>query len=64
MAEFSESIEQFREDLEKLAEEMIIATGEYDPVMLEELWEEQGEGVILPASFFEDVLENMQKQTG
>ena len=49
MAKFSEDIEQFREDVEKIAAEMLVAydSAECDETLLEELLEAQGEGVHL-----------------
>ena len=63
MAKFSADIEQFREDVEKIAAEMLIAydSSECDEVLLEELWEAQGEGVQLPPGFFKDIMENIEK---
>jgi len=62
MAKFSEDIEQFREDVKKIAAEMLVA---YDPVecdedLLAELWEAH-ESVQLPHSFFKDILDNLER---
>jgi len=63
MAKFSEDVEQFREDVVKIAEEMLVAydSSECDEMLLEELWDAQGEGVQLPINFFKDILDNIGK---
>jgi hypothetical protein len=61
MSKFSEDIEQFREDVTKVATEMFTAyePSECDVALLEELWEALGEGIHLPSGFFKDVMDNL-----
>ena len=63
MAKWSEDVEQFREDVEVDARELIIAQGrcKYDEEFLAEIFNER-EGVSLPLGFYQEVLDDVENK--
>jgi len=61
MAKWSEDVEQFREDVEEVARELIIAQGrcKYDEEFLAEIFNER-ENVSLPGGFYLEVLDEVE----
>ena len=61
MAKWSEDVEQFREDVEVDARELIIAQGrcKFDEDFLAEIFNER-EGVTLPNAFYKEVLDDVE----
>ena len=60
MGKYGEDIEQFREDVENVAKEMIVAVGrsQNDELLLAEIWFDQN-GVDLPTGFLKEVLDSL-----
>ena len=63
MAKWSEDVEQFREDVEADARELIIAQGrcKYDEEFLAEIFDAR-EGVSLPHGFYKEVLDDVEQK--
>ena len=63
MAKWSEDVEQFREDVEVVARELVIAQGrcKYDEEFLAEIFNER-EGVSLPNGFYLEILDDVENK--
>jgi len=63
MAKWGEDVEQFREDVEEVARELIIAQGrcKYDEDFLAEIFDER-ENVSLPHGFYLEVLDDIENR--